>query len=145
MTDRDGIEALLRAGLSDRAIGQQLSTDPKKAAIIRRALGLPKAKSGVRPAANAEDLVRARTEPLPSGHARWTGHVNNDGVPAVRFGGRQLSAYRIAFRLRTGRDPVGTVRPGCGMPQCVAPAHMDDTPARARNRTAYNALFGGTQ
>jgi len=29
------------------------------------------------------------------------------------------------------------------MPQCVAPAHMDDTPARARNRATYHALFGG--
>lgn len=144
MTATDAqITDLLHAGMSDRQIGIQLHTDPKRISRLRTGLGLPRAKSGVRPAASVEDLFRARTTPLPEAHLEWKGHVNNTGTPALRWQGRLLSAYRIAFRIRTGREPVGYAGPGCGMDQCVAPDHIDDQPARTRNRTAFDALFGG--
>jgi hypothetical protein len=140
---RADVASLLHAGLSDRAIARELHTDARAVATARQVLGLPRVKSGSKPAASPEDAFRSRTRETDGGHLTWTGHVNNTGTPALRHGGRLLSAYRIAFRIRTGREPVGYARPGCGRPGCVAPDHIDDQPARDRNNATFNALFGG--
>lgn len=145
MTIRADIAELLRAGLSDRTIARQLHTDAKKVAATRTALGLPKAKSGIRPADTPTDLYYRHTKALDNGHTEWTGSVSNEGVPALRHGGRQLSVYRIAYRLRTGREPIGHVRPACGMPQCVTPDHLDDRDDRERAIATYNSVFGGAR
>jgi len=139
---RADIAELLRAGGSDRRIAQQLHVDYRTVAAARRALGLPKTKNGPKPAATVEELWRARTRPVDGGHLLWTGHVTNTGTPAVRHGGRLLSAYRIAWRLRTGREPDGYVAPSCGMPLCVAPEHVETAAERRRNEAAFEAIFG---
>jgi hypothetical protein len=141
---RPDIVALLRQGLSDRAIGRQLRCDPKGVARTRAALGLPQVKSGP-PPAPVEDLFWARVEPVEGGHLRWTGHHNSTGVPSLRVGGRSgglRSAYRIAFTIRTGREPQGTVSSDCDHPGCVAPRHVADAAERARDRKALAALLG---
>lgn len=143
MTTDAEITRLLAAGLSDNQISIQLHTDAKRARRLRASLGLPKAKSGIRPAATVENLFHARTEQLDDGHLRWTGHFNRKGTPLVRHAQKLHTAYRIAFRIRTGREPVGYAGPSCGMEHCVAPAHIDDQAARERNRTTYATLFGG--
>lgn len=139
---RADVAGLLRAGLSDRAIARELHTDGKAVAAARAALGLPKAKSGP-PAHTPEEAFHRRATATPDGHMKWTGHINNAGVPIVLAVKERLSAYRVAFRIHHGREPIGTARPACGQPGCVAPAHIDDQPARERNRAAFTTLFGG--
>lgn len=99
-------------------------------------------RRGRSPAATVEDLFRARTAAGADGHLRWTGYITAHGVPAVRWGGRLWTARRIAYRIRTGRDPVGYCLPECGERDCVAPAHIDDAPTRTRDRAALAAITG---
>ena len=94
-------------------------------------------------AASPEDVFRLRAESVDGGHVRWTGPVTH-GTPTVRHQGANQSAYRVAFRLHYGRDPEGQARPGCGMPGCVAGAHLEDRPMRQRTASLFNAIFGAT-
>jgi hypothetical protein len=48
------------------------------------------------------------------------------------------TAYRIAFQIRHGREPVGYVKPGCEFDGCVHPDHVEDQPMRDQ----YAAIFG---
>lgn len=142
MTIRADVAELLHTGLSDRAIGRQLHADRQRVAATRAVLGLPKTRSGGRPAASLEDAFRDRTRPVDGGHLEWTGHINRKGLPALRHNGAMHTAYRVAFRLRTGHDPVGRVRPDCDHPRCVAPEHVEDAPGRARTRQLLDAIGG---
>ncbi|MFF8409024.1 hypothetical protein [Streptomyces omiyaensis] len=132
MIIRQDVADLLHAGHSDRAIGALLRTDPKAVAAARKLLGLPKAKRGRKPAASLAASFRERCEETTDGHMLWTGHVNNAGVPALRWGGRLWSARRAAFEIHHGHPSAGRTAPGCGRQDCVAPAHVIDlgTPGR---------------
>ena len=146
MTVRPDIAELLHAGHSNRTIARQLCVDHKAVAAARATLGLPKAKSGRKPAASPEDLFWNRVRPTDGGHMEWTGYHNQDGVPGLRHGGRNLSAYRIAFRIATSRVPEGHVLPSCGRDHCVKPGHHADRADRAREKRVdalYGAIFGG--
>jgi hypothetical protein len=88
------------------------------------------------PPATIEEKWRTRTVPVDGGHLAWT------GCPDLRWQGRTFKAGRIAFRIRTGREPVGYVRPDCGMPGCVEPTHVDDEPGRQRTRQQLRAVRG---
>lgn len=145
MKIRSDVADLLRAGLSDRTVARRLHTCAKDVAAARSALGLPKAKSGYAPAESLEAAFRARTKPTDDGHLTWTGHINNTGVPCFRYGGRMHTAYRAAFTIRHGRDPIGKAMTWCDMPGCVAPDHIDDRAARDRDQATYNAIFGGSR
>lgn len=86
-----------------------------------------------------EAKFNALTEPLDGGHVRWTGPM--DGPHALfKHAGQRMRPLTYAFRLHHGREPQGTVRPGCGMSHCLAGAHLDDTPARRAHRAAYAVL-----
>lgn len=139
---RADIADLLRAGLSDRAISKKLRCAPATVSKTRSVLGLRKAKSGVPPAASLEDAFNARTRATADGHLIWTGHITRArNAPMLRYRGRELSAYRIAWRIRTGCEPDGHVRPMCGVPGCVAPACVDDRTTRQRDRAALAGLL----
>ncbi|MFJ3923067.1 hypothetical protein [Streptomyces sp. NPDC090022] len=144
MIVRPDVAALLRAGLSNAAIARELRTAPRRVQVARVALGITNPHGGGASTASPEELFWARTTPLPGGHLRWTGHVSNTGSFKIHWGGRNYSPHKIAFRIRTGRDPVGKAKTSCGIPGCVAPAHVDDAEDRARLNATYNALFGGT-
>ncbi|GGW15838.1 hypothetical protein GCM10018980_51300 [Streptomyces capoamus] len=74
----------------------------------------------------------------------WTGERNaTSNRPLLSHGYRHHSAAGIAFRIRTGRDPVGQVRADCGMQHCVAPDHVEDAPGRRRNREQLRYISGG--
>lgn len=141
---RPDIVDLLHTGLSDRAISRQLRCDAKTVSKTRAALGLPKARSGYRPADSVEELFQLRTEQVEGGHLRWTGHIDPNGLPRLRHGGRLHTAHRVAFRIRTGREPVGLVRTVCDVPGCVEPRHVADTAERARDRQALAAILPET-
>lgn len=142
MSIRPDVAELLHAGYSNAAIARQLNTCAKKVATQRAELGLPKSKSGIKPAATPEDLFWRRVKPADGGHFEWDGYRTNDGTPSLRHGGRLLSANRIAFRIKHQREPEGYALPGCGHDRCVAPNHMDDRVIRQRNKTAFAAIFG---
>lgn len=103
----------------------------------------PKTKNGPRPSDTLEDLYHRHTQPAPGGHLLWTSPGRgNSGTPAVRHKGKQHSAYRIAFRMKYGRDPIGHVRPVCGVEACVSPDCVEDRPTRERTKATYTAVFG---
>lgn len=145
MKIRADIAELLHAGHSDRAIAEQLHTCAKSVAAARTVLGLPKAKSGYAAAESLSAAFHARTKPAGDGHLLWTGHVNNTGSPCFRWQRRLWTAYRAAFEIRYGRLPVGKALPGCDMPHCVAPDHVQDRPMRDALDTQFNAIFGGAR
>lgn len=147
MKVRADIAELLRAGYSDTAITRQLHVDKTTAAKARAALGLPKHKSGRKAAATPEDLFWRRVKPTDDGHMEWDGCLNG-GVPALRHGGRLLSAYRVAYRIANGREPEGQARPSCGRAGCVKPDHHTDRVDRAeeqRVNALYAAIFGASK
>lgn len=137
------VAELLRHGLSNKAVVQQIDIHHVTVGKIRRELGIARHPSGRKSYATAEEAWRARVEPAEGHHLRWTGSHSSDGVPVFMHDGRTLSAYRTAFQLRTGREPVGHVFPACEVvPKCVAPECMDDTAARTRDRSALAAILG---
>lgn len=86
----------------------------------------------------------AQAEAVDGGHLQWTGNKDRNGVPLLRSGEVKRSAYRFAFVLRYGREPIGHVLPGCDRRGCVAPDHVEDRPMREQLRKQVAALFGGT-
>ncbi|MEV0525996.1 hypothetical protein AB0I66_21405 [Streptomyces sp. NPDC050439] len=147
MRIRADVAELLRAGLSDRAIGRELNVDATVTVrATRQALGLPPARPGRKPAATPEDLFWRRTQPVGGGHFIWTGYrttSRSGSVPTLRHGGRVHTAYRIAFRLKHGREPEGHVTVTCDRDGCVAPGHTEDRRIRERTNTTFAAIFGG--
>jgi hypothetical protein len=144
MTIRADIARLLNEGLTNTAIAARCHVRHEVVAQARRELGGPVSKQGRRrTAATIEDAFRARTEPVEGGHLRWLGHIDRTGTPIVSLGRDYQTAYRVAFRIEHGREPVGKAMPGCDYSGCAAPGHVDDQPMREKNRKTYAAIFGG--
>jgi hypothetical protein len=132
------VEALLRAGLSDKQIARQLHTNPKRVARIRAGLGLAAFENRQ---VSFEERWAANTEPVAGGHIRWTGRLRDGSTPAVLHEGRDASPRRIAFERLHGRAAVGRVLPGCGFGPCVRPAHLEDQVLRERLDAQFAAIF----
>lgn len=141
MKIRADIADLLRQGMTDRAIARQLHCDAKTVARARRSLHIQPAKPGP-PATPLEKLLADRTRPADGGHLEWTGSRTSQGVPTVRWGGKERSAYRLSFLIRYGREPKGYVRPGCDHKGCIHPAHVEDRVMRQRTEATFTAIFG---
>ncbi|MHA4819355.1 hypothetical protein ACXZ65_33955 [Streptomyces aculeolatus] len=90
----------------------------------------------------AEQFAR-RSRPVEGGHREWTGTSRTaSGGGRFRHAGRDYTAAQAAFILRTGRAPVGLVRPACEHPHCCEPAHVDDRAARQLEREALADITG---
>ncbi|MGQ5576043.1 hypothetical protein [Streptomyces sp. ECR3.8] len=137
---RGDVRELLLAGHTNAEIARRLGIHPSTPARARAYLGLPQRKPGRQAAATAEDLFWRRVKP-DGDHMAWTGYRNSTGAPSLRHGGRNLSAYRIAYRMATGREPDGYALPSCGRDGCVKPGHHADRADRAEARKV-DALFG---
>lgn len=87
-------------------------------------------------AASVEEKFEARTVRVEGGHLTWT------GANYLAWKGVLLKPARVAFRIRTGREPVGYVRPDCGLAGCVEPTHVEDQPGRLAIRAALRAIQG---
>ncbi|MEU7399966.1 hypothetical protein [Streptomyces sp. NPDC044948] len=135
---RADIIPLLHKGLSDRAIGRTLHTNPKRVGRIRADLGLPQYETP--PSTPLEDLWKRRTRAVAGGHMRWTGALRS-GMPNLVHQQRNVSARRVAFQIGHGREPVGRVLPDCGHSWCVAPEHTTDQPMR-HSDVLYQQIFG---
>lgn len=137
---RDNITALLQQGLADAAIARDLGCSRQTVATVRDSLGIP-ARA---PHGSPEAAYRANAQPAAGGHMDWAGgRQAANGTPIIRLGRSSTTAARIAFRIRTGREPQGTVRPECGQRHCVAPDHIEDAPGRLRIRLQTRYLLGG--
>ena len=82
----------------------------------------------------------------------WTGHHTNKDTPVLKHGGHASSkaytAYRVAYRIRTGADPIGRAHVTCDRPGCVAPAHVADsavTPRRGYHRSGGGPMPNATR
>ena len=139
---RADVVQLLHQGGTNLGIARATGAAPKTVARHRRALGIAPTPFGHPTGSTTKSRFDARTQALPGGHMRWTGAVNSRGTPTVRYAGRSRTGGRMAFFLRWGREPIGTVLPGCDMPQCVAPDHVLDQPMRDRLATTFTAIFG---
>lgn len=142
MNVRPDIEALIREGHSNAAIAKRLHVATRTVRAARTALDLPPSQHGYAHGLSLEETWRARTRPVGGGHLEWAGQRNSHGVPVLNWHGKRHSAYRIAYRIRTGREPDGIVRPACDHPGCVAPRCMDDTRDRQTVRNAMRLLHG---
>lgn len=140
---RAAIERLLDEGESCKGVARKLGVHHVTVAKVRDARGLPVAKSGRKSYPTLAEAFRAHTEPVEGGHLRWKGSRHSSGIPQVMHDGRTYSAYRLAFRLRTGREPVGQARPGCDYDGCVAPTCVADQRERERDRKTFAGIFGG--
>lgn len=92
--------------------------------------------------ASPEEKWRALVAPADDGHLEWRGPRNDKGTPTLHLRGAHHSPLAMAFRMRTGRDPIGPARADCGHPGCVAPDHVEDTPGRNRARAVLRAIAG---
>lgn len=135
MNTHNAIEELLRAGWSDRAIARQVHVRNTRVGEIRAQLGLPAHKPGPTGAGSYEDLFWRHAQPTDDGHWIWPNATAN---LRISHEGPKQTASRIAFRIRYRREPVGYVKPGCGMDGCVHPGHVEDQAMREQ----YAAIFG---
>ncbi|MFJ1606949.1 hypothetical protein ACIOHS_26800 [Streptomyces sp. NPDC088253] len=115
------IARLLKAGHSDTAVIEQLRCGKRTVAEVRRDLGLPRYRPPAR-VWGREDYERLSV-PLTGGHRRWRGRHDEFGIP---YANRRMTAYRLAFRVHHGRDPVGRVQGTCQVKRCVAGGHLTD-------------------
>ncbi|MFD8611043.1 hypothetical protein [Streptomyces sp. NPDC059631] len=137
---------LFAQGATNIAAARELGIGKDTAARYRTTLGLPPAPK--RPAPNRSTLTieqkaTALMQPIDGGHMKWTGRRRNDtGTMVMTHHGREYTARRIAFLVRTGREPEGTVTAECDHPGCVAPACVEDEPGRTRARGQLAAVLG---
>ncbi|MFJ4703183.1 hypothetical protein ACIP5N_34040 [Streptomyces sp. NPDC088768] len=136
----DEILRLLTEGLSAAEVARRLRADRASVRAIRRAAGLPAFEKP--PPPTLEEKWQARVRPLDGGHLEWLGERARGATPVMRFQGKSVSPLAIAFRMRTGREPVGQVRAECDVPYCVAPGCVEDEPGRLRIREQLRYLKG---
>ncbi|MFI2434738.1 hypothetical protein [Streptomyces sp. NPDC018693] len=74
---------------------------------------------------------------LRGGHRRWRGRHSGQGVPMA---GKDVTAYRLSFRLHHGREPVGKVTGTCRLNRCVAGGHLADSVLRSAPAVELAAL-----
>lgn len=144
---RRQIEAMLREGVPQMHIANQLGVAPATVQRTREELELPAPRSGPRERySSLAEAFYANTTPLDGDHLRWTGYTDaGRGTPYVCFRQQRATAARVSFELHHGRPPVGQVLPGCGVGGCLAGGHLADRPMREANRRAdqaFKAIFG---
>lgn len=137
MTVRPDVAELLHAGYGDRTIARRVSVSIGYVERARRTLGIPAGRPGPKASESPADLFWRRAQPTSDGHLLWPGYTPRNGA-VIKHDGVRHSVHRTAFRAGHGREPVGHVTTGCGVPGCVHPRHVEDQPMRAQ----YHAIFG---
>ncbi|WP_406501543.1 hypothetical protein OHA04_27390 [Streptomyces sp. NBC_01590] len=136
-------DAEIRARLrhhSSNAIADQLHVDRAAVRRIRDLAGIPFVPPKF---ATADEKWTTLLRPVDGGHVEWLGQRSGrSGTPVMRFREKSVSPAGIAFKQRTGRNPVGQVRAECEFRHCMAPDHIDDEPGRLRERGQLRAIKG---
>lgn len=123
MSERwEAVARLLKSEpLSNRQIAERLHVGRQFVAQVRADLGMPAFRHHRR-VWTREDYERTTVQ-VRGGHRLWRGRRMANGSPVTS---RSESAYKIAYRLHYGRDPVGRVGPVCTRKFCVEGAHQHD-------------------
>lgn len=136
----DEIRALLPTA-SNQQIALKLGVDRHAVARIRKETNIPYTRPGF---ATAEEKWASLVRPVDGGHLEWLGERSSrNGTPIMRFRGASQAPAGIAFKKRTGRDPVGVVKAECGFQHCMAPEHVEDGRGRHRVRAQLRVITGG--
>lgn len=130
---RSDIADMLLAGDSMAKVQRTLGVGYSIVSAHRQALRLPLHPPAVK-AESVEATFARRTRATDDGHLIWTGV----DLTINTIEGANLSAFQQQY----GRPPVGRVLPGCGVPRCVHPAHVEDQPMREELATQLNLIFG---
>lgn len=134
------IRELITKGLSNAEVARQTRADRSAIRRIRGEMGIPVPPQHLQ---TLDEKWAQRTQPVEGGHLEWTGERGTtSGTPLLRYRDQNHTAAAVAFRRRTGRDPVGHVKAECGVHQCVAPEHVEDEPGRDRLREQLRYLLG---
>lgn len=134
----DAIVNLIRQGVRDKYVAQQLGVDKRAVARVRGILNL----AAYNNATTMEDKLARFSVPGPDGHTGWNGRTATSGAPSIRHLGVDMPASHVAFRARTGRSPVGNVKAECDFLYCLTPAHLGDEIERRAVRMQERALHG---
>ncbi|MEV5140325.1 hypothetical protein AB0K71_06050 [Streptomyces syringium] len=135
----DEIAALLRQGLTNTAIAQQLPVSRQQVAQARRDLRIPDVP---RQKSTLEEKWGARTQRVEGGHIMWTGERSASGSMVFWHCSKSYTAHRVAFLIKHGRWPVGVARTSCAYRGCVAPDHTDDEVGRRRTYEQLRYIAG---
>ncbi|WP_406014355.1 hypothetical protein OG520_22290 [Streptomyces sp. NBC_00984] len=141
---RNRLIALLESGATNRAIAAELGLDKTTPARYRRLLGIGPATLPPprRCTLTIDEKWATFARPAEDGHMQWTGRLASGVTPVMTHQSRTIMARPVAYRIRTGRDPVGYVKPGCGAAWCVAPEHQEDEQDRTRERAELGTILG---
>ncbi|MEU3785214.1 hypothetical protein [Streptomyces sp900129855] len=128
VSDEQILRALLsQEDVSNSAVAAQLGCGWRRVDEVRKRVGLPSYVRGRRAAYGSwEEAFTEQSEAVEGGHRRWTGTREKCGTPVVRHRTSIQTAFRVAFRLHHGREPVGKVSQSCEIPGCVAGEHQVD-------------------
>ena len=131
------IARLLKEGpISNGEATRRLGVRKRAVAEVRADLGIP--PYFVRRGAQwTRDDFEEMSVELRGGHRRWRGRHSTQGVPMA---GKDVTAYRLSFRLHHGREPVGKVTGTCRVNRCVAGGHLADAVLRAAPTVDLAAL-----
>ncbi|MFJ3249164.1 hypothetical protein [Streptomyces sp. NPDC086782] len=128
---------LKKEPISNIAVARQLRVDKAFVRQVREDLGM-------RPFWLHRDQwtvvdFEALSVPVGGGHRLWRGRFSTTNVPMA---GRSETAYRLAFRLLHGREPVGRCEGTCTRKACVAGEHQEDDVMRAAEpgRLSYQGM-----
>ena len=135
---RAAIVLMIGEGMTNRAIAAELKCCKSVPARIRAEMGLPTRTNST----SLESKLMKNVRRTRDGHALWKGRRSKGGVPEIIHCGKSYSPARVAFELRSGRPPEGSVRPGCGVAGCVDGRHLEDAPERRRTRLNLRAVMG---
>lgn len=132
------IANMLRKGATNNEVARKLGVNTRAVARVRTIIGLPPHSWATTREAKL-DKFSVRFE---DGHTGWTGRRLRSKTPSIRQNDVEVPASHVAFRRRTGRDPVGQVRPDCDFPHCLTPEHLMDDMDRVRVRLQLRAIYG---
>jgi hypothetical protein len=138
----DAVRELAGQGLTNPQIAAELGIARQTAMRLRDRLDMPGAPRSLPARLTIAEVFDRYTRDAGDGHLDWIGPRHADGTPAYRHNDRQYTAYRTAFTLRTGRQPVGRVQADCGRPGCVALGHVADREERQHVRRQLRAIEG---
>lgn len=135
MSIEDQIAGLLRAGMSARAVAQELHAGYWRVRAVREHLGIPAHPPGPVAETMAETF-RRRTAEDSAGHVVWLGR----DLRMPTSDGGYISPAVWAFQRKNGRVPVGRVLSWCSVRRCMT--HIEDQVMRDRLRSQLAGLGG---
>lgn len=135
---RDIVSRLVR-GESDHGIGRALGVDRHVVATVRKEVGIAVFSQST---PVEEQLRRGCGQPDAAGHVFWEGPGDPTRTARIRFHNSELVVSHLLYQQRTGKPPVGQVRPSCGEKRCIAPGHLTDDIERRKARLLLRAVYG---